>query len=285
MKNKTPSVSVVMGAYNEQERLKDTVESISDQTFTDFEFIIVNDGSTDKTQEILEQYAQKDNRIRIIMNENNMGLTKSLNRGLEIARGTYIARIDAGDIAHLNRFDRQVKYLDANKSIYILGTYGYWIDKDKKIIGKCKFPTDPSDVRKNLFGFFSVAVHPSLMMRRKLFGTTGLYDSTRSTSMEYELYMRTIRNGFAIANIPEFLIYVLRDDQGISINRIKKEFINQFKIRVNYLPQLFNLRNLFYTMASVVFILMPSILLKKIVDIHINLKERTKSSRKRQDEI
>ena len=269
-----PLVSVIMAAYNEQERLKDTIESILNQTFTDFEFIIVNDGSTDKTQEILDYYAKKDERVRIIVNEKNMGLTKSLNRGLENAIGKCIARIDAGDIAHPNRLERQIKFLEENKEVYILGTYGYWINKNKEIIGSCKFPTHPSDIKKNLFGFVSVAVHPSLLIRGELFEKVGLYNTACSTSMEYDLYMRTIKNGFAIANIPEFLIYILRDDKGISINRIKTEFRNQFKIRVKYLPHFFNLRNLIYTIASVVFILIPSTLLKKFVDIRINLSGR-----------
>ena len=204
-----------------------------------------------------------------------------MNEGLKNARGKYIARIDAGDIAYPNRLDRQVKFLEENEDIYILGTYGYWINKGEEIIGACKFPTDPSNVKKKLFGFFSVAVHPSLMIRTELFEKVGIYDIACSTSMEYELYMRTIKNGFAIANIPEFLMYILRDDQGISVDRIKTEFINQFRIRVKYLPYLFNIRTFLYTALSAVLILLPASLLKKMVDIHINIGKRDKLLQKK----
>ena len=103
-----PKVSVVMSAYNGERYLREAVESILNQTFNDFEFIIIDDGSTNSTGQILSSYAAQDPRIVLIRNRENIGLTKSLNKGLALARGEYIARMDADDVSLPNRFSEQV---------------------------------------------------------------------------------------------------------------------------------------------------------------------------------
>jgi len=266
---KRPKVSVIMPVFNEEDFVGDTIESVLNQTFGNFEFIIINDGSTDGTQDILENYARKDERITILTNENNMGLTRSLNRGIENSKGKYIARIDAGDICHPNRLEKQVKFLDKNRDVYIVGSYHYWINENGRIIGKYKFPTGRKQIKKNLFGFVSIAAHPTLMIRRELFEKTGLYDISYSTSMEYELYIRTIKNGWEIVNLPEFLVYVLRREKGISESKIKTIFVNQFRIRARYLSSLLNFRNFAYTVASMFLVFVPSSSLRRIVRISI----------------
>jgi len=268
--NNFPLVSVLMGAYNEEARLKDTIDSILSQTYTNFEFVIVDDGSKDGTAEILRRYATNDRRIVIVKNPQNIGLTKSLNRGLEQVKGEFVARIDAGDISHLDRLTKQVEYLLNNENISIVGTNAYWINSKKEIIGICRFPLKPSDVKNRLYGQTSIALHPSLMIRTQLFKAMGPFNALNPTSIEYELYFRTIYNGYNIANLPEYLMFILRDDKGISVERIKREFIEQYKLRVKYLPHFFNLSNIFNTVLSVIFIIIPSALLKKIVDIRIH---------------
>lgn len=266
---KRPKVSVIMPIFNEEDCVGDTIESVSKQTFGDFEFIVINDGSTDGTQNILEDYARKDERIKIIVNEKNMGVEKSLNSGIKASRGGYIALIDAADLCHPTRFEKQIKFLEENKNVFMVGTYQYWIDENKKIIGIYRFPTNPEDVKKNLFGFASITVLPSLIIRKDLFERIGLFDLRYSTSMEYELFVRTIKSGFDIANIPEFLVYVARRKRGISISNMRAIFINMTRIRARYLPYLFNFRNVLYTIATSFFVLFPPTLLKKIVDISI----------------
>ena len=110
-----PRVTALMSVFNGDKYLSEALESILNQTFTNFEFLIINDGSNDRTEDILKSY--DDVRIRIINNDNNMGLAKSLNKGLRIARGEYIARMDADDISLPTRLARQVEFLDKNKHV------------------------------------------------------------------------------------------------------------------------------------------------------------------------
>jgi len=260
-----PKISVVMAAYNEEEQLEPTIESILNQSLKDFEFVIVNDGSTDGTPEILEKYTRKDKRVTIIENEKNLGLTRSLNRGIKSSTGEYIARIDAGDVSAPERLERQADFLDRHKSVHIVGCYHHWIDEKGEVINSYEFPTSPEKIKSHIFGFGAIAAHPCLMIRRELFDRTGLYDETLSTSMEYELYMRTIANRLEISNVPEFRVSVLRREKGISISRNKRIFRNMFHIRSRYLWRMFSIKNFFYTLISFILTLIPAFLLKEII--------------------
>jgi len=267
--SKRPKVSVIMAVFNEEDCIKGTIESVINQTFGNFEFIIINDASTDKTQEILEDYAQKDKRIKIFVNEKNIGPIKSTNRGIRCSKGELIARMDAGDICQLGRFEKQVKFLDKNKNVYIVGSYHYWIDKEGRIIGAYRFPVTPEQTKKNLFRFSSIAAQPAVMIRKELFEKTGPYTTLYQTSEEYELYARTIKNGRGIANIPEFLISIIRRRKGISEKKTRAIFVNQARIKAVYLPHIFNFRNFIYTVGSLFFVLLPADLLRKAVRISI----------------
>ena len=123
-----PKISVVMAVYNGERHLREAIDSILNQTFADFEFVIIDDASTDRSGRILQEYAGKDKRIVIIGNETNMGLSKSLNKGIRLTKGEYIARMDADDISFPDRFEKQVKFLDDHNDIGILGTHYLQMD-------------------------------------------------------------------------------------------------------------------------------------------------------------
>ena len=116
-----PLVSVLMSVYNGDRYLDEAIDSILSQTYENFEFIIINDGSTDHTKDILSSYSNQDNRIRVF-HQKNHGLTFSLNRGLELSRGKYVARMDADDISSPRRLEEQINYLRANPEVGVLGT-------------------------------------------------------------------------------------------------------------------------------------------------------------------
>ena len=118
---KNPKVAVLMSVYNGEKYLREAINSILSQTFNDFEFLIINDGSTDGTADILKSYT--DSRIKIINNEKNIGLTKSLNKGLKIAKGEYIARQDADDISMPERLKEEVAFLEIHKDYAVVGTF------------------------------------------------------------------------------------------------------------------------------------------------------------------
>ena len=256
---KQPLVSVILSAYNEENYLKDSIESILSQTFADFEFVIINDGSTDKTQDILQHYAQNDRRIKLVANERNSGVAKSLNKGIKAATGEYIAITDAGDTSHPERLEKQVELLESNRAVYIVGTWAYWINENKEIIGKWGIPTkvDVAQLYKT-----GGPIHPSIMINRKLFEAVGLYDTKYESREDYELYLRALRRHFVITNIPEFLISVMRRDCGIQFRQIRKNQINLFKIRLKYLPYFLSFFSIFYTLRSLSSCLLPSFLLR-----------------------
>lgn len=164
----TPTVSVIMSTYNRADLfLPRAIDSILNQTYKDFEFIIIDDGSTDKTPEVLKQYQQKDSRIVIITNKTNEGVTLSINKGFDRARGKYIARMDDDDISLPKRFEKQVAYMDTHTDIALMGTGRYLLGNDPN---KILFPhtaKEDSDVVQVDTLFYTSLCQPTWMMRRQ----------------------------------------------------------------------------------------------------------------------
>jgi len=247
-----PTVSVVMATYNAEKYIRDAVESILGQTFSDFELTIVVDDSGDKTVEILKDYCRRDSRVKIIVNDKKLGFTQSLNEGIRQAKGRYIARMDSDDIAHSARFARQVDFLEQNQSVFIVGTYCYWINDNKEIIGQLLPLMNYKDMRENLLGK-CVAVHSSIMVRRELFNKIGLYDPRTIVEDDLDLYARALKNSLEIANIPE---YLMSRRWGGKTTSVSGE-LWVFRVRVKYLWSFPSLQNLFYTLVYGLCVLIP----------------------------
>ena len=158
-----PKVTVLMPVYNGEIYLAEAIESILNQTFADFEFLIIDDGSTDNTWGILSSY--NDNRIRLTRNPKNVGLIESLNNALTLAIGHYIARIDADDISLPKRLEKQKEFLDKNLEIALVGSWVEIIDRQGKRIGYQKFLWDDSLIRWQLL-FKTTFAHSAIMARR-----------------------------------------------------------------------------------------------------------------------
>ena len=198
-----PRISVIMSVYNGEPYLREAVESILNQTFGDFEFIIINDGSTDGTGAILARYQRIDDRIRVYHQE-NQGLIASLNRGCHLAQGKYIARMDADDVSLPDRLARQAYYMEVHPEIGILGTWIEYIDENGEPRGEHRIPTAPGLIGW-LFLFGNFLAHPSVMMRRNVVERVGFYRPEALHVEDYDLWMRaSIFTG--IANIPEALL-------------------------------------------------------------------------------
>jgi len=198
-----PKVTVFMAAYNAEEFLRPAMESVLNQTFRDFEFLIVNDGSTDKTQEILESY--KDPRIRIIVHETNKNLVISRNDGLRNAKGEYIVIMDADDISVPTRIGKQVAFMDAHPNIGICGS---WIRTFGDSSGfTVKYYTDPDDIKASILFDASLA-NPSVIMRRSVIDKKHLrYNPEHIYCEDYGLWF-TASSVTKFANIPKiFLLY------------------------------------------------------------------------------
>jgi len=211
-----PKVTVLMSVYNGERYLREAVDSVLAQTFTDYEFVIVDDGSTDGTATILDNYA--DLHIVRLTNEHNIGLTESLNRGLSIAQGMYVARMDADDVSLPERFAKQVQFLDEHPDISVLGT-GFQIIDDVGTRGvKVLFPTEPSLVKWQMF-FYCPIVHPSVMVRRMVYERLGGYNPDVHHSEDYELWLRAPPET-KFANLPDVLLQLRKHDQNKSIVNI-----------------------------------------------------------------
>ena len=195
-------LSVVMSVYNGQDHLEEAIDSILNQSFTDFEFIIINDGSTDKTRKILDEFAAQDFRIRVIHQENS-GLAVSLNRGIRMARGNFIARQDADDVSLPERLEKQMTFLQSNPQVVLCGTWFLENNQDKGQMIR-KYPLDDQTLRKyiNYVNFFC---HPSVMFLKEAFIKSGGYDEQLPTGQDFEFWMRLCRFG-EVRNIPQVLI-------------------------------------------------------------------------------
>jgi glycosyltransferase involved in cell wall biosynthesis len=198
-----PRVSVLMCVYNGEAYVRDAVESILSQTFVDFEFLICNDGSTDATGEIVREY--RDPRIRLIDNEGNIGLTRSLNLGLRVARGTFVARQDADDISERTRLARQVAFMERRSEVAMVGCWYREIDAAGRAGPRLRLPSRHIDLAWALL-FYCPFVHSGVMLRREHFlRGIGLYDESFDYAQDHELWLRTSRTK-PIANIRAYLL-------------------------------------------------------------------------------
>lgn len=223
-----PKISVIMSFYNDEKYISQAVVSILQQTFSDFEFIIVNDGSKDSSEKIVKNFG--DSRIKIIKNRENLGLTKSLNIALNQARGEYIARMDADDIAQATRLEKQVKFLDENPGIALVGCWVEFIDSEGKSTGIKKFPTSDSEIRKVLLSYLPFR-HPTLMIRKKVLDEVGFYDESFLYAQDYELILR-ISTKFQLANLPKVLLKYRNWPEGsISYSKQKQQEFFALKAR------------------------------------------------------
>ncbi|MBQ7170770.1 MAG: DUF1919 domain-containing protein [Clostridia bacterium] len=195
-----PKISVIMPAYNAEKYIGEAIDSILNQTFTDFEFIILDDGSVDHTAELVAGYS--DPRIRFLQNERNLGVAETLNRGLQLAAGEYVARMDADDIAMPTRFEKQIAYMEEHPDVAVLGT-GIEVFGAKR--HTTVFSQSYEELKIDLL-FACCFAHPTVMMRTELLRNGGYaYDPSFNRMEDYDLWDR-ISERYSIASIPDVLL-------------------------------------------------------------------------------
>ena len=210
-----PQVSVVMAVYNERSHLEEAVQSILNQTFEDYEFIIINDGSTDGSREVLERFADQDSRIRLVHQE-NQGLALSLNRGISMASGRYVARMDGDDVSYPQRFERQVRFLRGHPEVGVLGTKVKYIDVNGQVNGEWPLPTDPDEIAWHLL-FNNCLAHSSVMARRAILEELNGYAEWMPVAQDYELWTRVV-NHWRITNLPVTLLKLRRHEGSVTVS-------------------------------------------------------------------
>lgn len=226
---KTPRVTVLMSVFNGEKFVAEAVNSVLDQTFTDFEFLIFDDKSTDSSLEILRSYS--DPRIRLVENAENMGLTKNLADGMNMSRGEFVARMDADDICMLDRIERQLEYLDAHPEISVLGSAVTFFDEsDREFIAHQ--PLHHEEIKCALFYGFTM-LHPSVMMRKRDFEKYALnYDSTFRVSQDHDLWTRAVRV-LRFANLNSSLLKMRNHENKLGKTRkqLQKELSDLVRTR------------------------------------------------------
>lgn len=232
MRPKIPTVSVLLCVYNGERYLREAVDSILAQTWTDFEFVIVDDASTDKTPAILDSY--RDGRIVRYRNAENIGLTKSLNRGLEICRGEYVARIDADDVSLPDRLARQVAFLAEHPEITVLGTWTTEIDEHGGEIGAFEVAPDADYVAWELT-WRNVVYPSSVLMRRAPVAALCGYDARVPYAQDHDLWTRVIMAGGKAALLPERLTRYRRTAGQITCTHASEQDECGLGVRQRYL--------------------------------------------------
>jgi len=230
--NKNPIISVVMSVYNAEKYLDEAIQSILTQTYKDFEFIIINDGSTDKSLKIIEKYKNQDERILLISRENK-GLIASLNEGIEKARGEYIARMDADDISLPSRFEEQIEYM-RNENLDICGT-SIQLFNENKLYKIWNYPRNNNDI-KFILMFMSAFAHPTVIIKRDIFNNIKYEDYKHAE--DYKLWCDIAAYGYRMGNVDKVLLkYRYHDEQVSKKNNIEQRN-KTFKISEYYLKKI-----------------------------------------------
>ncbi len=252
---KNQRISIIMSVYNSEKTISRAIESVINQIYSYFEFLIIDDGSVDKSLSIIEKYKKSDERIRIFRNKKNIGLTKSLNIGLDNSKYDLIARIDADDWWRKDKLEKQVEFLNCNEEYVVIGTNVInvnTISKKKKSIEK---PQTDSEIRTFLFRG-APFVHSSIVFRKKCINR---YDEIYYTSQDYELYYRLLKVGKGY-NVQEILTFrETHRKNSITTKNLRLHKINDIKIRWKifklYKP---NLAYYLYFVPDILALLIPA---------------------------
>jgi len=222
-------ISIITPSFNQATFIERTILSVINQSFADFEFLIINDGSTDNSEEIILNYKAKDSRIIYIKNETNIGLQATLNKGLSVAKGDYIARIDSDDIwCDKNKLQKQFDFLEKNPDYALVGTAMETIDENGKPLSKFHFLESDREIRDRLL-FSSQFAHPSVLIRTKALAEVGFYSQAEKhrNVEDYELWLR-IGKKYKFANLPDTCLRYRIHSGGISVK-------NEFKQRLAWI--------------------------------------------------
>lgn len=211
MTKETPLVTILMAVYNGSPFLSETIKSLLVQTYKNIEILVINDASTDNSHEIIAGYGDK--RIRVVNNVSNIGQTRSLNIGLRLAKGKYVARIDADDICLPDRIEKQVIFLEATPHVGVCGSWAKVFGSSTKYI---RVPVASDEINGHLL-FQNVIIHPTVMMRKDVIANQEPpYDAQFHYAQDYDLWTR-LSNTTKIVNLPNVLVHYRVHEKQMSV--------------------------------------------------------------------
>ncbi len=229
--NNNPPISVLMPAYNAEEYIAEAIESILNQTFKDYEFIIVDDCSTDNTWQIIKKYIKKDSRIKAHKNEKNLGIAGNRNKLISMAKGDYVIWQDADDISMPYRLEKQYKFMEENPEVGILGGWLQFFNKNGNLSVR-KYATDDKVLRRKIF-IYSPVAQPAAIIRKKLFDEVGKYDLKYPPAEDIDMSFR-IGVKYKFANLPEIIIKYRENNNSATFTKLKKIELDTIEIRKKY---------------------------------------------------
>ncbi|MCL5432668.1 MAG: glycosyltransferase family 2 protein [Patescibacteria group bacterium] len=232
--NKKPLVSVIMPVYNAGDYLSDAIDSVIDQTYKNFELIIINDASTDNSLKIIKKFKKfYPKKIKVINIKTNLnrGGDSCANKGIQKASGKYIARMDADDVCDSERLKKQVEFLENNPNVFLVGTNAHVINKHGEKIGEKIEPLTYQNIKKAYFTFHPL-IHPSCMYRQKINGRKFKYEIKYSANNDYYTFFKLLCNGLEFVNLPEKLMYFRIHDKNDTFVNMKEKYLNTLKIRL-----------------------------------------------------
>ena len=209
-----PKVSVIMAVYNREQYIRQAVESILEQTFQDFECLLVNDASTDKTAEVLDAFSQQNPRVKVLTNSQNLGPAKSRNKAIEVAKGEYLAIMDSDDVSLPTRLEKQVEFLDRNTEIGLLGSSWYAIDDAGQTLWFNQSYQGPQAVH--------FMCHGTTLLRKTCLEQIGYYRPFFQYAHDYDLYLR-FSEKFTIDNLSQALYHLRIHENSISTKKQKEQ--------------------------------------------------------------
>lgn len=225
-----PLVSILMTSYNAEKFVSQSIDSILGQTYKNFELIVVDDGSKDRTYEILKNYEAKDERVRVFRLNSNRGPSSASERGLKETRGKLVARMDADDIAFPDRIEKQVRFFCQNPDVVIVGGQCILINEESKVIGQKQFPLKSKEIYKSLFNINPIQ-HPTCMFNRDLVPKNHVYYHNHGIlAHDLELIYKLSRYG-TLANLPDVVLYYRQYPSSLSLRNPKKTFFDTLQIR------------------------------------------------------
>jgi GT2 family glycosyltransferase len=216
-----PALSVLMPVYDGERFLAEAIESILGQSFANFEFIIIDDGSRDSSGDIIDCYAERDRRIRVF-HQHNCGLVETLNRGIELARAPLIARMDADDVSLPGRFELQLARFDSRPKLGVVGGFVNIVDQLGRFVRLGSYPVGGEELRRFLLDGAPLA-HPTAVLRRDVLTTVGGYRRSYQHAEDYDLWLRIHSAGYEIENVPTPVLSYRQHGESVSLRHPRQQ--------------------------------------------------------------
>lgn len=227
-------VSVVLPVFNGAKYVLGSINSILNQTFQKFELIIVNDGSTDETANVLKNI--HDLRIKVITFKKKRGIAYAINAGVSRANGMYIARMDSDDLSISTRLEEQVSFLKTHPNVALVGTWSKLINSEGKKVGEKRFPIEDREIRSIIIRF-NPFIHPSIMVRKRVILEVGRYSQEYEGAEDYDMFLRICAK-YRVANIPKLLIKFRLHSGSASFTELKRIEKQALRVRFHALKEL-----------------------------------------------